>query len=59
MHYRRLLAMPGLHPVSRGQLLLAIPMFVGFPFWIQFMTLGILRVGLADDPAQAFEPELG
>lgn len=59
MQYWRLLAMPGLHPVSRAQLLLAILMFVGSPAWIAFMTLGMLRVGLADDPTQTFDPQIG
>ncbi len=59
MQYWRLLAMPGLHSVSRAQLLLAILMFVGSPAWIVFMTLGMLRVGLAEDPSQTFHPELG
>jgi membrane glycosyltransferase len=59
MQYWRLLAMPELHPVSRAQLLLAILMFVGSPAWIAFMTLGMLRVGLADDPTQMFDPQIG
>jgi membrane glycosyltransferase len=59
MQYWRLLAMPGLPPVSRAQLLLAILMFIGAPAWIAFMTLGMLRVGLADDPTQTFDPETG
>jgi len=59
MQYWRLLAMPGLMPVSRAQLLLAILMFVSSPFWILFMTLGMLRVGLADDHSPTFDPETG
>lgn len=59
MQYWRLLAMPGLHPVSRVQLLLAILMFVGSPAWIAFMTLGMLRVGLTDDPSQTFHADTG
>jgi membrane glycosyltransferase len=59
MQYWRLLAMPGLNPVSRAQLLLAILMFVGSPAWIAFMSLSMLRVGLADDPTEMFDPQLG
>jgi membrane glycosyltransferase len=59
MQYWRLLAMPGLHPVSRAQLLLAILMFIGSPAWIAFMTLGMLRVGLAEDPSQTFHADTG
>lgn len=59
MQYWRLLDMPGLHPVSRAQLLLAILMFVGSPAWIAFMTLGMLRVGMAEDPSQTFHADIG
>jgi membrane glycosyltransferase len=59
MQHLRLLGMTGLHPVSRAQLRLAILMFVGSPAWIAFMTLGVLRVGLADDPTQTFDPQMG
>jgi membrane glycosyltransferase len=59
MQYWRLLAAPGLHPVSRTQLLLAILMFVGSPAWIAFMTLGMLRIGLADDPSKTFHADAG
>jgi membrane glycosyltransferase len=59
MQYLRLLTMPGLLPVSRVQLFLAIMMFVASPAWISFMTLGIIRVGVSEDAAQTFHPELG
>jgi membrane glycosyltransferase len=59
MQYWRLLAMPGLHPVSRAQLLLAILMFIGSPAWIAFMSLGMLRVGMAKDPSQTFHADTG
>jgi len=59
MQYWRLVTMPGLRPVSRAQLILAILMFVGSPAWITFMTLGMLRVGLADDASLAFDPQVG
>ena len=59
MQYWRLLAMPGLHPVSRAQLLLAILMFIGSPAWIAFMSLGMLRVGMAEDPSQTLHADTG
>ena len=43
MQYFRLLAMPGLLPVSRWQLLLAIMMYIGSPAWMAFMVLGLCR----------------
>jgi membrane glycosyltransferase len=59
MQYWRLLTMPDLHPVSRVQMLLAILMFIGSPAWIAFMSLGMLRVGLAEDPSQTFHAATG
>ena len=43
MQYFRLLAMPGLLPVSRWQLVLAILMYVGAPAWMGFTVLGLCR----------------
>ncbi len=43
MQYFRLLGMPGLLPVSRWQLVLAILMYVGAPAWMAFMVLGLCR----------------
>lgn len=40
LQYLKLLAMPGLLPVSRIQLVLAILMFVSAPAWMAFMVLG-------------------
>jgi membrane glycosyltransferase len=59
MQYWRLLAMPGLEPVSRIQLLLAILMYLGSAAWIAFMTLSALRAGLAEDATQIFHAEAG
>ncbi|MBO6509208.1 MAG: glucans biosynthesis glucosyltransferase MdoH [Roseibium sp.] len=50
LQYRRLLAMPGLKPVSRAQLFLAILMFLGSPAWIGFMT-GAAVLGMTTDYA--------
>lgn len=48
LQYLKMLGLPGLHPVSRAQLLLAILMFVSSPAWVLWMLLGLLRVGLGD-----------
>ncbi len=48
LQYRRLLTMPGLKPVSRAQLFLAILMFLGSPAWIGFMSAAAL-LGLTTD----------
>ncbi len=39
MQYLRLLGLPGLRPVSRVQLVLAILMFLASPAWVALMTL--------------------
>ena len=44
MQYWRLLAMPGLQPTSRLQLLLAILMFVGSLGWMSFILFGLLEI---------------
>lgn len=43
MQYLKLLKMPGLLPVSRCQLWLAIAMYVGAPAWLGMIALGLLR----------------
>jgi len=40
--------MPGLHPVSRTHLMLAILMFAASPAWVAVMLIGILRTGLQE-----------
>ncbi|WP_420394173.1 glucans biosynthesis glucosyltransferase MdoH [Acuticoccus sp.] len=42
MQYFKLLAMPGLHAVSRVQLALAILMYLAAPAWMAFVLLGAL-----------------
>ena len=42
MQYWRFLFLPGLKPVSRYQLALAILMFIGSPAWIGLLVLGTL-----------------
>ncbi|MDN3721688.1 glucans biosynthesis glucosyltransferase MdoH [Roseibium salinum] len=48
LQYRRLLTLPGLKPVSRAQLVLAILMFLGSPAWIGFMSAAAI-LGMASD----------
>ena len=45
MQYLKLLGLPGLKPVSRLQLWLAIAMYLGAPGWLGFMVLGLIRQG--------------
>jgi membrane glycosyltransferase len=52
MQYFRLLNLPGLLPVSRIQLWLAIAMYLSAPAWLGFMLFGLIRQG-------PFRPELG
>jgi len=54
MQYWRFLVMPGLKPVSRYQLALAVLMFIGSPAW-----LGTLSVAFAETPANVIRPEAG
>ena len=51
MQYWRFLVMPGLKPVSRCQIFIAILMFIGSPAWIGMLVLGTLSVALAGTPA--------
>jgi membrane glycosyltransferase len=43
MQYFHFLTLPGLLPVSRCQLGLAIGMYLGSPAWLAFMLLGLIR----------------
>ncbi|HEX2825781.1 MAG TPA: glucans biosynthesis glucosyltransferase MdoH [Burkholderiales bacterium] len=43
MQYFHLLTMPGLRPLSRVQVALAIAMYAGSPAWLGFMALGLVR----------------
>lgn len=53
MQYFRLLALPGLMPTSRMQILLAIQMYLGAAGWIVFILAGALKVL---EPAAAGAP---
>jgi membrane glycosyltransferase len=57
--YLKLLDLPGLLPVSRIQLVLAILMFASAPAWIAFMTIGALLVLVGGDEMIRFEPGPG
>ncbi|RZL01084.1 MAG: glucans biosynthesis glucosyltransferase MdoH [Rubrivivax sp.] len=43
VQYLQLLNLPGLRPISRAQLWLAIAMYTGAPAWLGLIALGLLR----------------
>lgn len=53
MQYWRFIGLPGLHPVSRCQLALAILMFLHSPAWIAFFVVAALAAAFAPEPAEA------
>jgi membrane glycosyltransferase len=59
MQYWRFLIMPGLKPVSRYQLGLAILMFIGSPAWIGMLVLGTLALALVETPADFMRMDAG
>ena len=59
MQYWRFLWLPGLRPVSRYQLVLAIVMFVGSPAWIGLFVLGTFTVAFCDAPADFIRADAG
>ena len=59
MQYWRFLWLPGLKPVSRYQLALAILMFIGSPAWIGLLVLGTLAVAFSDTPASFIRADAG
>ena len=59
MQYWRFLTMPGLKPVSRYQLGLAILMFIGSPAWIGMLVLGTLALALVETPADFMRIDAG
>jgi membrane glycosyltransferase len=59
MQYWRFLTLPGLKPLSRYQLVLAILMFIGSPAWIGLLVLGTLSAACADAPASFIRPDAG
>lgn len=59
MQYWRLLGTPGLHPVSRFQLVFAILMYLGSPAWMSFALLASTRHLFADPSVPAFRYDTG
>ena len=59
MQYWRFLSLPGLKPVSRYQLVLAILMFIGSPAWIGLLVLGTLALACSDTPAGFIRADAG
>lgn len=59
LQYLKLLGMPDLHPVSRVQLVLAILMFIGSPFWVLLMATAALRAAAGGDAQPLFDPAFG
>jgi membrane glycosyltransferase len=59
MQYWRFLSLPGLKPVSRYQLVLAILMFIGSPAWIGLLVLGTLGVAFSDAPQDFIRADAG
>ncbi|HEY5126123.1 MAG TPA: glucans biosynthesis glucosyltransferase MdoH, partial [Bradyrhizobium sp.] len=59
MQYWRFLPLPGLKPVSRYQLALAIVMFIGSPAWVGLLVLGTLDVAFSDTPASFIRADAG
>ncbi len=59
MQYWQFLLLPGLKPVSRYQLMLAISMFVGSPAWIGLLVLGTLGAAFCETPADFVRADAG
>jgi membrane glycosyltransferase len=59
MQYWRFLSLPGLKPVSRYQLALAILMFIGSPAWMGLLVLGTLAIACSDTPASFIRADAG
>ncbi|MCC7272757.1 MAG: glucans biosynthesis glucosyltransferase MdoH [Alphaproteobacteria bacterium] len=57
MQYGSFIAMPGILPVSRYHLALAMMMYFGAPAWVLFMGLVALRLAIGDTPV--FDPVTG
>ena len=59
MQYWPFLVLPGLKPVSRYNLAVAVLMFIGSPAWIGMLVVGTLAVAFAGTPADIIHPGLG
>jgi membrane glycosyltransferase len=59
MQYWRFLTLPGLRPVTRYNLAIAILMFIGSPAWIGLLLIGALSVAFAKTPADFIRADYG
>jgi membrane glycosyltransferase len=59
LQYWRFLFLPGLAPVSRFQLAIALLMFLGSPAWILLLLLGSATVARSGDPAAVLRADFG
>jgi membrane glycosyltransferase len=59
MQYWRFLSLPGLKPVSRYQLALAMLMFIGSPAWIGLLVLGTLAQAFSHAPGSFIRADAG
>jgi membrane glycosyltransferase len=59
MQYWQFLRVPGLRPVSRYQLLLAILMFLGSPAWMGLLLIGAAAAAMAPKPADFMRWDAG
>ena len=59
MQYWRFLTMPGLQPVTRYNLAIAILMFIGSPAWIGMLVLGTLSAAFAATPGDFIRSDYG
>ena len=55
LQYLRLLGLPGLRPLGRVQLVIAIAMYLSAPAWIGFLALALLRA-FVDEPGATGAP---
>jgi membrane glycosyltransferase len=56
MQYWRLLALPGLKPVSRFQILFAILMYLGSPAWMAMIATGMITIMISGVPTASAGP---
>jgi membrane glycosyltransferase len=59
MQYWQFLFLPGLKPVSRFQLAIALLMFLGSPAWMLLLILGSALVAWSGDPAAVLRADFG
>jgi membrane glycosyltransferase len=59
MQYLHFLRLPGLHPISRYQLVFALLMFLGSPAWMGLLVIGTAALALTGSPAEFIRPDAG